>query len=264
MNNISQALLLDQRSLDLLENNEASDPFFVAQVYMHMGQHYTQQDHFEQAREMFARALAIVEDLSTPDSVQSTYGHICQILADTGQQDLVEKYAHKCLYIAAQQAQNHLRSELYHYLGRAMMTANQEQVGIFLERALTQDSVTRDQLSRASLLTNKAEWYLKQGSLDDAIRKARRAVELAAPFGDSIIHATASITLGTVEYALSDHEGGDQHFTAGLDMLERLGHHEELAEAAVRYAQLLEEYGKAREAFIYFRRAFESQQLQRR
>ena len=35
-------------------------------------------------------------------------------------------------------------------------------------------------------------------------------------------------------------------------------------EAAVSYAQLLEEYGKAREAFIYFRRAFESQQLQRR
>src|SRR5439155_27148111 len=124
-------------------------PFFIAQVYMHMGQHHTQQDHFEQAREMFARALAIVEGLSSPHSIQSTYGHICQLLADTGHHELIEKYAHKCLFIAAQEEQNHLRSELYHYLGRAMMTANQEQAGLFLEHALRQDSVTRDQLSRA-------------------------------------------------------------------------------------------------------------------
>src|SRR5947207_7612294 len=32
MNNMPQALLLDQRSLDLLHNSETSDPFFVAQV----------------------------------------------------------------------------------------------------------------------------------------------------------------------------------------------------------------------------------------
>src|SRR5438874_7713929 len=34
MNNMPQALLLDQRSLDLLAANKASDPFFVAQVNM--------------------------------------------------------------------------------------------------------------------------------------------------------------------------------------------------------------------------------------
>jgi hypothetical protein len=43
-------------------------------------------------------------------------------------------------------------------------------------------------------------------------------------------------------------------------MLERLGRHEELANESVNYAEILEQHGKEREAFAYFRRAFQSQQ----
>ena len=41
-------------------------------------------------------------------------------------------------------------------------------------------------------------------------------------------------------------------------MLERIGEAETLSKESVRYAELLEERGKAHEAFTYMRRAFQS------
>ena len=66
--------------------------------------------------------------------------------------------------------------------------------------------------------------------------------------------------LGRFEYAATQYEQGDTHFSAGLDMLEHLGSHEELSNESVLYARLLEEQGKEREAFTYFRRAFQGRQ----
>ena len=66
--------------------------------------------------------------------------------------------------------------------------------------------------------------------------------------------------LGRVEYTAVQYERGDEHLSAGLDMLERLGSHEELSNESVLYAQLLEEHGKEHEAFTHFRRAFQSRQ----
>ena len=130
----------------------------------------------------------------------------------------------------------------------------------FLDEAIQREGTGRDQLTLASLFTRNAEWFFQQQDLAQALENAQQARTLAEVFGDTLIAAEALIILGRIEYALQNYEDGDQHFAAGLDMLERLDFHENLANEAVRYSQLLEEIGKAREAFTYLRRAYQSQQ----
>jgi tetratricopeptide (TPR) repeat protein len=174
--------------------------------------------------------------------------------------DLATQYAYKCFYLSDKDNMKHLRSELYHYLGQAKLKGDPEETRTFLDTALQDKQVTQDTLTLASILTTNAEWYVQQQALTEAAENAQKALALTEPFDDTLIRATVLITLGRIEYAQSLAEAGDQHFTAGLSMLERLGRHEELANESVNYAEILEQHGKEREAFAYFRRAFQSQQ----
>jgi hypothetical protein len=96
--------------------------------------------------------------------------------------------------------------------------------------------------------------------LKEAESYAIQAQQLATPFGDTLILAEALIILGRIEYAQQRPDVGSPHFVAGLDMLERLGKHEELANESIQYAQLLEEIGSEHEAFTHIRRAYQSRQ----
>ncbi len=118
----------------------------------------------------------------------------------------------------------------------------------------------RDRLTHASVLACDAEWYYDHGDLALAERQAREARTLVQPWGDTIIGAGAALISGRIAYGQQRYTEGDQQFVTGLEMLKRLGYHEELADEAVRYAQLLEETGREREAFAYFKLAFESKQ----
>lgn len=140
------------------------------------------------------------------------------------------------------------------------MKGDQEQARLYIDQALQQNSVLRDPLALASVSTRNAEWYANREQFDEAVKYARQAQELSQPAGGTIIAAEALVVLGRIEYALSQYEQGDQHFTAGLEMFERLESHQELANEFVLYAQLLEERGKEHEAFTHLRRAFQSRQ----
>jgi len=260
MHNYTQALLYHQRCLNLLETIEPHDPFFTVQIQMHIGQHYTQLESIDQAIDTFQKALAVAEEIATPKDIQQTYQSIGAYYAGTKEYDLATLYAYKCLHMSTLEANKRLRSELYYYLGRAIMKGSQEHARQFLEEAALQNGVVHDPLSLASIYTRLAEWYYKQQNLVEAITYARQAQQLAQPHGDTIISAEALVMLGRIEYAATRYEQGAEHLSAGLDMLERLGSHEELSNESVLYAQLLEEHGKEREAFTHFRRAFQSRQ----
>jgi tetratricopeptide (TPR) repeat protein len=173
---------------------------------------------------------------------------------------LATLYAYKGLHVSTLERNKRLRSELYYYLGRAIMKGDQLQARQFLEDAAQQSNVARDPLALASIYTRLAEWYFKHENLVEAMTYAHQAQEMAQPHGDTIISAEALVMLGRIEYAATQYEQGDKHFSAGLDMLERLGSHEELSNESVLYARLLEEQGKEHEAFTHFRRAFQGRQ----
>lgn len=260
MRNYAQAVMAHQRCINLLESVEPYDPFFAIQVYMYMGQHYTHLNNFAQAQETFQKALAIAEKLITPSDIQTAYWHLCQHYAANKETELATLYAYKSFHLHDLREWKYLRSEIYYYLGRAMLKGDAEKARSYLDKAQQEDGTIKDPLSCATILAREAEWHFGQGNLTLAQQYAQQACDLALPFGDTIIGADALIIRGRIEYAQQEYEQGGQHFAAGLEMLERLDKHEELADESVRYAQQLEDIGKPHEAFTYFRKAFQSKQ----
>src|SRR6266516_1544487 len=258
MHNHHRALQSHQTCLKLLESAQPQDPFFQCHVYNHLGQHYTDLDDFTSAIDMFKQAIAIAEELESPEYTRSIYWNMCQHYANTAQYHLATLYSHKCLHLYGQQVNTSLRSEIYHYLGRAMMKAESEKARAYLEEALQQENNVQDHLTQASITIRLAEWSLVHKELEEAEKHARQAFELARAFGDTIIAVEVLLTSGRIAYAQGKYEEGDEHFVAGLDMLEQLQMHEELADQSALYAQLLDERNQAQEAITYYKRAFES------
>src|SRR6266702_3116881 len=247
-----------QKCLKLLESAQPQDPFFQCEVYNHLGQHYTHLDDFTSAIDMFKQAIAIVEELVAPEHTRSIYWEMSQHYAKTAQYHLAILYSHKCLHLYRQQVNTSLRSEIYHHLGRAMMKAEPEKARAYLEEALQQENNVQDGLTHASITIRLAEWFLVHNQLEEAEHHARQAFELARPFGNTIIAVEVLLTLGRIAYPQGKYKEGDEHFVAGLDMLEELQMHEELADQSASYAQLLDERNRAQDAITYYKRAFES------
>jgi transcriptional regulator with XRE-family HTH domain len=260
MHNYPQAIQTHQRCLMLLEGQEGLDPFFTVQVYTYIGRYYLRLDNIEQSLEAFHKALALVDTLTTTESIQNMYFKLSQHYATIQETKLSRIYAYKSIHLQHLDTLKLLRSEIYHYLGHAILQVYSEQARAFIDESLQNPRLQQDPLTLASIITRDAEWHFAQGQLQQAETYAQQAQQLAAPFGDTLIEAEALIVLGRIEYAQQQPDAGGPHFVAGLDMLERLEMHEELADESVQYAQLLEEIGCEHEAFTHFRRAFQSQQ----
>ncbi|GCE26994.1 hypothetical protein KDA_24780 [Dictyobacter alpinus] len=258
MRNYAQALLAHQRCLNQLEESGLQDPFFVAQIYIQMGQHYTRLGDFEDALEVFHKALTITEEFTTSKSIQATYTNLCQYYASLKDTELATLYAYKSTQLRNLDMMKHLRSKLYHYLGHAIIQNDSTRLQAYLDQAWDTPGVKQDMLTQASLLSHRAAWHFMQDDLATAKKLALEALERAQPFADTLIMADTLIVLGRIGYASNKYDEGGKHFVSGLDMLERLESHEELANESVLYAQLLEEIGQEREAFTHIRRAYQS------
>lgn len=265
MQNYGQAIHTHQRCLTVAEDEKPQDQdqLFISQVCLYLGQHFMAINDIEQAIEMFKKAQSIASTLAKPEAQQNFYWEQSQHYSDTKAYDLAALYAQKCLYLYGEQSFKAARSSLHYALGQALMMGNQERTHEYLEHALQQESVQQDPLALASVSMHMAQWHFGRKELDEAYRFAQRACTISEPAGDSLIAAQAYLTLGQIEYAQTKYEDGDRHFVMGLEMLERVesdGNQEEISRQSVRYAELLEQRGKAREAFAYFRRAFQSSQ----
>src|SRR5439155_3825028 len=174
---------------------EPHDLFMIAQVYMHMGQHYSDQADFGQALEMFNKALAILAQLSTVQDTQENYRNLCQYHAHAKEVDSATRYAYKSLHLSHQGVSKPLRRTLHHALTQAMMKANPEQAQVYLDEVLQQKNGSQDPLVLASVLTHKAEWHFARQELAEAEQYVWKAHEVARTFGDSLIAAEAFIML---------------------------------------------------------------------
>jgi tetratricopeptide (TPR) repeat protein len=256
--NHERALMYHQRCLNLLESAEPRDLFMIAQVYMHIGQHYEDLEKSAQALEMFNKALEMTAPLSTLKGSQENYWHLCQYYANARDAHRATQYAYKSLHLYQQEASKHLRSTLHAALAQAMMKMDPEQAQVYLDEVLQQKNGEKDPLVLASVSTHKAEWHFSRQEFAEAEQYARRAYEEASSLGAGLVAAEALIMLGRIEYVQGNDSSGDIDFVNGLEMLERLKCQKELEEQSIRYAELLEQGGRAREALQYFRRAFEA------
>ena len=247
------------RNLDQLEKEQQPhDAFFDAQVYTNIGLHYLDQEKIDDAIEMFQHALAITKEFLSPDQLTSMYWDISRYFAETQNYFLATLYGHKTLQLLAQEYSDSIRSEIYHYLGQALLHEDQQKALIYLERLLQDASLEKDTLAFASVTATTADVLFRQGEVKKAYEDAQKACKLALAYGDCIVTASIFLTFGSIAYAQKDYQVGDAQFMAGLGMLERLNTREELAYKSALYAQLLEERGLPNEALKYYKKAYES------
>lgn len=260
MHNYAQAISYHLSCLKLLEEFGVDDAFLKTRIYFQLGLQHAALDHHEQAIAMFEQAIVLAAEVAGAERRKAAYWTLSQSFIDDEDATLATIYAYKSEFLSNQQAANLLTGEIYHYLGRALLRGDLEAARTYLMNALHDERVLKDQLARASVTTSLAEWFLRQKALREAEEHALQAYEMAVTSGDTIVAKETLLTLGRIEYALSRYEEGDSHFIAGLEMLERLGLHEELSDQLACYGQLLEERGLVHEAIKYFKRAFEGQQ----
>lgn len=260
MHNYQRALQSHQYCLQLLEQTQVPDLFFKCHVYNHLGQLYLQLNDFPSAVTMLQQAILIAAELVTPQQVQTIYRNICKHYIDSAEYTLAALYSQKSWYISHQCMGSTPISEIYLYLGRAMIKYDPQATRDYFENARQQKNNQRDTLSLASITIRLAEWYLLHKDLPTAEKKAEEAYKLAQPSGDTIVMAETLLIWGRILCAMAHYEAGDKHLIAGLDMLERLQIHDELSEQLAMYAQLLAERNMAQQAIAYYKRAFESRQ----
>ncbi len=250
-----EAVLAYQRCLNTLEEAEVRDAFLIASVTTKLGAQYAELQEFDEAISLFRQAFSIIEEWNTPQKAYIIFNALIQYAVGKEDSYASELYAYQSMLFSVQDARQHDSEELYHYLGQAIMKGDADEA--FQRLKTLEERKFLHPLLQANLAARFADWYFKQQDMDEARRYAQEAYRLSQPFGETITTADASIVLGRVEYAQQAFESGDEHFVQGLAMMERLQRREEVTEQSMQYAQLLEARGKEREAFTYFRRAFQ-------
>ena len=259
MHNHTQGFEYQLGNVHQLEKEpQPHDAFFDVQVYANIGLHYKYVDKVDTAIEMFQHAIAQTQGLQDPKPLAMMYWNMSRYLADSQQYFLAALYGHKTLQILLQTYHTALRSEMYHYLGRAMLHQDLQKALNDLERLLQDVSMEEDALTFACLSAATAEALLRLGNVKKAYEYAQIACKLATGYEDCVVTASIILTCGSVAYAQKEYQEGDIQFRTGLKMLERLRNREELADKSAIYAQLLEERGLQKEALTFYKQAYES------
>ncbi len=258
-----QALLFHQQCLKLLQAVEPQDSLFIVQVLSYIGQHYIEQDNIEQALEYLTLAHEQEAKLPSVQDRERFYMKQSTALSTTKEYDIATIYAYKSAYLHNDYERQNLRAVLYHHLGEALIQDNPQNAETYLDEIAHLDATQQDALALGTVFMHKARIYSARQDYAQALDCAQQAYALTQAYTNSSITAEILLTLARIQYTLEQFDEGDRHFVAGLELLEKIGTPEELADQSVQYAQLLEARGEARAAFNYFRRAFQSSQRSR-
>lgn len=252
-----QALKTHQYCLTLAEKRQPQDPFFLCHLYNQLGQHLAHLNEHDSALDAFQHALAIIEELNKHEHLQAVYRDIALQYSAATEYEQASISFYKCMEIQNQRKPLPLQSEIYRYLGQALMMSDQGKARTYLEGVLLHHSNELDALTQASILTNLTEWFLLNNHLEKAEQYVEKACTLAQLSGRTLITSDALIMRGRICYAQAKYENGDKYFATGLEMLEQLNLPEEQSSQSALYAQLLDEQGKTKEAFKYYKQAYE-------
>src|SRR5260370_31885781 len=136
MHNFAQGLEYQQLFLERLEMEEQPrDTFFTVAVYTGIGLDYAQMDKFDEAIQAFQQAISLVKELTTTDQLASMYGDVALHFARAKDYYYALLFGYKLLQLHFQEYRNSLRSEIYHYLSRAMMRGDHHRTLAYLLRS---------------------------------------------------------------------------------------------------------------------------------
>jgi tetratricopeptide (TPR) repeat protein len=261
MRNTEQAVQLQRESQAFLEQSGITENiFFLAQMYASLGLSYSRQGQAEKALRMFEQALAKLRVRDSCQQLQSTYKDLARQYGEKEAPRLATLYTYKWLAADFSFRLPYIRSEIHHFLGRALLKERPDEAYSYLLTLFQEAGERDDRLTQASAAVHFASWFAARGELNKAATHAREAWELADTFGETLIGADALLLQGEIAYTQKEYEIGDQYFESGLAMLTHLGEEEELTEHLAHYARLLEERGSVEKAILYWKRAYQNRQ----
>ena len=263
LHNTAQALQAQQESLILLERQPAGarDVFLLARVYSSLGQYYSHTGQFETALKMFQQALKTLPARTAYQDLEATYRGLAYIQHEKAESLLETLSDYKWFVVSFRAGLPLLHSELQHLLGRALLKSQPEKAVTSLLKLSQETGVRQDPLAQTSVDIHLATALLAQNKRNEAELYAREVLTTASASGVTMIHADALFLQGELAYARQEYVPGDQHFEAGLAILEKLGASEELVEQLARYASLLEANGSIHKAIAYWKQAYKYKQI---
>ena len=219
MGDYSQALKHHQRCLTQIEKSPSQNPFFLCHLYNQLGHHYAHLNEIGSALDAFQQALTIIEEISKKERLQATYIAIALQYSAASEYKQASISFYKYLELQNQRIPLPLKSEIYRYLGQALLMSDREQARTYLEGLLQRQSSELDELTRASIPTNLAEWFLLNNLVEQSEQYAEEAYKLASSSGRTLIMCDALIMRGRIRYVQAKYVDGDKCFVAGIEML---------------------------------------------
>jgi tetratricopeptide (TPR) repeat protein len=262
MQNYYLAEFFYNESINISDKIMPKDYFLLIRCYLGLGQHYLERGDSERAITALKQAAALSErEAAVPaQRPEQAYAELSAGYARQGNHLLALLSAHKALAVQEQRRLSRLQGEITHLLYHIRLQSGDEasrRQALATLEDLQQRA--REPLQAASIAFHLAHWHFHhEHQLAEARRYSEQALALARTFGENLIQAEALFLLGQLAYEERQYERGDQLCREALLLLERLHiDRDQLAEYYSTYAHLLEGRGDAREAFLYFRRAYE-------
>jgi len=231
--------------------------FFKAWPHAWLGLLFSHLGQFREALEHAERAIQIAERTNHPHTVIESHGALGGVSLERGDLDTAQRVFERG--VALLRAGSVGDANLLSGLGYAYALSGRlpEALPLLEEAVRSEMSISAMGLGLAVRLSRLAEAYLRAGRADEALRRARSAVELSRKHQE---RANEAIALRVLAEATALGDSGDaisagRHYTDSLALAEQLGMRPLVAHCHLGLGKLHRRMGKRQQAEEHLTRA---------
>jgi len=257
---------LRQATSMFFETTQAFDPapdpgalpdFFEAWPHAWLGLLFSHLGRFNDALEHAEQAMQIAERVNHPHTVMESHGALGGVSLERGDLDIAQRVFERG--VAQRRAGNAGDPNLLSGLGYAYALSGRlsEALPLLEEAVRSEVSISAMGLGLAVRMSRLAEAYLRAGRADEALRRARSAVELSKKHQERANEALALRVLAEIT-ALGnsiDAPSAGKHYADSLALAEELGMRPLVAHCHLGLGKLYRRIGKRQQAEEHLRLA---------
>ena len=242
------AVALLEECMQRLSQRPDPDQALLAHFAITLNYAYADAGEYGKARGLLADVLQHSEDLDLQVQ-RRLYTALCRININTGRPDLAVEYADKMLEIALVSAPVELHDVYLMAAHTRLDTGDTEVAGRYLGHAREHAPQPLGTVDEGFLLVEEARFSLQLGDHEQALARARLAIDL---LGDQSVPGQlglAYLVLARVHDDTGRDDQADRAYLMAIDGLERqAGWPTDLAKAYRRYGKFLRRVGRSEDA----------------
>jgi tetratricopeptide (TPR) repeat protein len=213
--------------------------------------------NWDRAITLYEAAIEAAGSVFDLGKMAKMYSGLSSAYKETGHVDAAAKYAGRSITllevvkdrVSLARAENNLALIL---LAKGDRAAAQQH----LDRSLELAEETNLEVGRSHVLMSLCELSLVQGNLQAARQFADQALAMAERMGEAANVAEAHLWLGRIAAEVGDDELCDTEFNIAIRGLTEVGVEERLMRCHGVYAEILENRGELKRAYIHMKKAF--------